>query len=55
MNSEKVSSLLDSWLDEDSALQDITTQVIDSKKDAEFIVTGGPGILSGSVVSLINM
>lgn len=51
MNSEKVSSLLDSWLDEDSALQDITTQVIDSKKDAEFIVTGGPGILSGSVIT----
>ncbi|OIR20252.1 MAG: nicotinate-nucleotide diphosphorylase (carboxylating) [Marine Group III euryarchaeote CG-Bathy1] len=51
MNTEKVSSLLDSWIDEDSALKDVTTQLIDSKKNAEFIVTGGPGVLSGSIIT----
>ena len=49
MDSEKITSLLELWLNEDSGLKDITTNLIDSKKDTEFIVTGGPGVLSGSI------
>ena len=52
MDSEKISPLLDLWLNEDSALNDITTHLIGSKKNTEFIVTGGPGVLSG--ISIAN-
>ena len=52
MNSEKISSLLESWLNEDSASNDVTTHLIGSNKNAKFIVTGGPGVLSG--ISIAN-
>ena len=52
MDSEKISPLLDLWLNEDSALNDITTHLIGSKKNTELIVTGGPGVLSG--ISIAN-
>ena len=42
-----MSSLLESWLNEDSVLNDVTTHLIGSNKNAKFIVTGGPGVLSG--------
>ena len=52
MNSEKISSLLESWLNEDSVSNDVTTHLIGSNKNAKFIVTGGPGVLSG--ISIAN-
>ena len=49
MVTEKIISSLESWLAEDLGSGDITSNIIESNQDSEFVVTGDSGILSGSI------